>query len=144
MTQFQHEIVDAGRLIWVLSTYATVAEADLWYAAGLTHVWNLLNNSAYVLETLVSDLFLLYRCYVVWGRQLRVVALPALVFLVDAGAGIALPISLSRFSGGNRVNPSFVQKQENIDTTFFASTFALNAMCTGAEWPHLHRLQCKH
>lgn len=35
-----------------------MAEVDAWYSAGLTHVWNILNNSAYVVETVVSDLFL--------------------------------------------------------------------------------------
>ncbi|KZV65350.1 hypothetical protein PENSPDRAFT_689981 [Peniophora sp. CONT] len=125
-----HEVIDAGRLIWVFSNFSTMAEVDTWYSAGLTHVWNILNNSAYVVETVVSDLFLLYRCYIVWGKKKRVIALPALVFLVGMGAGIALPISLSHFKGSNLVNPSFVQKQENIDTTYFSSTFALNAMCT--------------
>ncbi|KAI0031798.1 hypothetical protein K488DRAFT_71143 [Vararia minispora EC-137] len=128
-----HEVVDAGRLIWVFSTHATVAEVDAWYAAGLTKVWNLLNNSAYVAETIVSDLFLVFPPHYLYNDP-----------KLHAGAGLALPISLSNFKGSNLVNPSFVNKQETIDTTFFSSTFALNAMCTGLiAYRILHNSQFK-
>ncbi|KAI0065682.1 hypothetical protein BV25DRAFT_1582929 [Artomyces pyxidatus] len=121
-----HEVVDAVRLIISFQQNQTTEGADL-YLSQTTQPISLIPTSVYLLETIVSDVFMLYRCFVVWNSQWSIVILPSLVFVADCGTGIAAVYTLSL----NNTNAVFGLMQEKITNSFFSCTLALNAMCTG-------------
>ncbi|KAH9903272.1 hypothetical protein C8Q73DRAFT_45687 [Cubamyces lactineus] len=64
----------------------------------------------FVTQTLIGDAFMLYRLYVIWDGRKKVLAAPALLFLVSLGTGygsvylhLELPMIFSAFSFFNNV-----------------------------------------
>jgi hypothetical protein len=102
--------------------------ADLYYF-NVTSMLSVMKTSVYLIETLASDLFILYRCYVVWNSNLFVIILPILLYLADAGTGIAAVWTLSQLT--TRQSPEFSLEQERITNSFFSCTLAVNTVCTG-------------
>lgn len=47
-------------------------------------------NALYTVVTLLADALLIFRTYVVWGRNAWIVLVPTLVFIVDFGAFLFL------------------------------------------------------
>jgi len=90
---------------------------------------SVMKTSVYLVETLASDLFILYRCYVVWNSNLLVIVLPVLLYIADAGTGIAAVYTLSQLT--QKQSPEFSLEQERITNSFFSCTLAVNSVCTG-------------
>ncbi|THH18348.1 hypothetical protein EW146_g2618 [Bondarzewia mesenterica] len=121
-----HIVIDAVRVVLAFRSSDLVAGADLYYS-DVKSVGSVMKTAVYVTITAVSDAFILYRCFVVWNGMLTVVAFPALLFLADVGTGIAAVIALTK------LNPSqnfYVKEQARITETFFATTLAVNGLCT--------------
>ncbi|KAI0249425.1 hypothetical protein BJV78DRAFT_693838 [Lactifluus subvellereus] len=121
-----HEIIDAIRLFLAYQNSQTTADADL-YFTNVTAKLSVMKTSVYLAETIVSDLFILYRCFVVWNTSVPIVVLPALLYVADIGTGIAAVYTLTLI----RQDIVFNREQERITNAFFACTLALNALCTG-------------
>jgi hypothetical protein len=79
-----HEAIDALRLYMAYKDSETDHGADLYYF-NVTSMLSVMKTSVYLVETLASDLFILYRCYVVWNSNLLVIVLPVLLYIADAG-----------------------------------------------------------
>jgi len=88
---------------------------------------SLIKTSLYLITTILFDAFILYRCFIIWDRNLIVILLPFLIFLADIGTGIAAVDGLSNLTKADSV---FIQKQEKITKSFLASTTAVNGICT--------------
>ncbi|KAI0065711.1 hypothetical protein BV25DRAFT_1798031 [Artomyces pyxidatus] len=121
-----HEVIDTVRLVLAFQQSQTTSGADLYYAQ-VGSPLSVLTTSVYLLETFVSDLFILYRCYIVWNAYWPVVILPILLFIADCGTGVAAVYTLTLVSN----DVIFNEKQEKITNSFFSCTLALNAICTG-------------
>ncbi|KAI0064964.1 hypothetical protein BV25DRAFT_1822743 [Artomyces pyxidatus] len=87
---------------------------------------SLATSSAYTVETIVSDLFMLYRCYAVWNAYWPVVVFPVLLFVADCFTGIYSIYTMS-LAKNNAFDPTL----EKTTTSFFTCTLAINALCTG-------------
>ncbi len=86
----------------------TEASADI-YFANLTSVLSVMKTALYLVETIVSDLFIvrllislgkpshilishqLYRCYVVWNASIPIIILPTLLYIADVGTHTPTP-----------------------------------------------------
>ncbi|KAH9979197.1 hypothetical protein BJV74DRAFT_858521 [Russula compacta] len=121
-----HEVLDIIRLYLAYQGSETNNGADLYYVnvKGMTSV---MKTSVYLVVTVVSDLFILYRCYVVWNASILIIILPALLYLADIVTGILALYTLTLI-GQNVV---FNEEQERITNAFFACTLSVNAVCTG-------------
>jgi hypothetical protein len=121
-----HLVLDVVRLYIAFHGSETDQGADSYFLR-VTSTTSIIKTSVYLAETIVSDLFILYRCYIVWNASIPVIVLPIILYIADIATGIGATYTLSRV-GENIV---FNQKQERITNSFFACTLALNAVCTG-------------
>ncbi|KAH9963626.1 hypothetical protein BC827DRAFT_1128719 [Russula dissimulans] len=121
-----HEILDCYRVYRAFGVNQTEQGADRYFVQ-VTAMLSVMKTSIYLAETVVSDLFILYRCYIVWNASLAVVAFPILLYLADIGTGIAAVYTLTLIG----TNVVFNEEQERITNAFFSCTLAVNAVCTG-------------
>ncbi|KAH9990778.1 hypothetical protein BJV77DRAFT_1011183 [Russula vinacea] len=121
-----HLVTDIVRLYIAFEKSETDQGADLYFIR-VTAPLSVVKTSIYLAETVVSDMFILYRCYIVWNASVPIVVLPILLYLADIGTGIGAVYTLT-LVGQNVV---FNQEQERITNSFFSCTLALNAVCTG-------------
>jgi len=88
---------------------------------------SIMKTSIYLAETAVSDMFLLYRCYIVWNSNSLVMALPVLLYIADIAMGIGAVFTLSRVG----TSTFFNNEQQRFTNSFFSCPLAVNAVCTG-------------
>ncbi|KAI0280918.1 hypothetical protein BGY98DRAFT_914040 [Russula aff. rugulosa BPL654] len=123
-----HLVLDIVRLYIAFHKSETDQGADLFYI-NVTSMTSLMKTSVYLAETIVSDLFILYRCYIVWNASVPMIVFPVILYIADIGTGIAAVYTLSLLGRGQ--NHVFDKKQEQVANSFFSCTLALNAVCTG-------------
>lgn len=123
-----HEVIDAIRLYMSYKRSETNTGADLYYA-NVTSMLSVMKTSVYLVETLASDLFILYRCYIVWNASVAIIAFPVLLYIADIGTGIAAVYTLTLFK--QRQDAVFNLEQERVTNSFFSCTLAVNSVCTG-------------
>ncbi|KAI0063029.1 hypothetical protein BV25DRAFT_496880 [Artomyces pyxidatus] len=121
-----HVVIDAIRLVLAFTESQTTHGADLYYS-DVKALLGTMKTSVYLVTTVVSDLFILYRCYVVWNAKWSVIILPALLYIADCGTGIAAVYTVTLIS----TDVYFNDRQEQVTNSFFSCTLALNAVCTG-------------
>jgi hypothetical protein len=127
-----HILTDAVRLVYAFKStltgdlVAVVDGSDLYYA-NVSSVLSVVKTSVYLLITVLFDAFILYRCFIIWDRNLFVIILPFLIFLADVGTGIAAVQGLSQLTRSDSI---FIEKEEKISKAFFSSTVAVNGMCS--------------
>ncbi|KAJ7103783.1 hypothetical protein C8R44DRAFT_808160 [Mycena epipterygia] len=86
-----------------------------------------LKSTAYCMQTLVGDGFMLFRVYLVWNADLRV-CLPILVcFIASIGTGIG---TLNGFTRVSSSDPVFVSELQHWIVSFFSLTLFTNFTCT--------------
>ncbi|EIM84250.1 uncharacterized protein STEHIDRAFT_112681 [Stereum hirsutum FP-91666 SS1] len=121
-----HIFTDLVRLVLALQNSEAVANVAAIFGDAKS-LFSVMKTAIYVGVTAVSDTFIVYRCYVVWNKDFRVIILPAVLYLADIGAGIAATVTLSELPLGQ---PYYIQRQFRVTETFFATTLALNGLCT--------------
>ncbi|KAJ7186130.1 hypothetical protein C8R46DRAFT_882029 [Mycena filopes] len=112
-------------MLFLAYNHETTLEADLFYARGIPGVLNVMKTGVYVAVTLVSDAFMLYRCFVVWNRSIPIIILPGLLFLADIATGVAGLWVLTR-----SVDSFFTESQLRVTSSFFGVTMATNSLAT--------------
>ncbi|RPD75380.1 hypothetical protein L226DRAFT_534303 [Lentinus tigrinus ALCF2SS1-7] len=90
---------------------------------------NLTKNVANIVLPLILDAIIVYRTYVIWEMQVKVIAIPAFLVLVNLVFGvlalIALP--LGRIQASGLVSSYTLQY-------YYITTFCLNVICSGLIW----------
>ncbi|KAF7307995.1 hypothetical protein MKEN_01161200 [Mycena kentingensis (nom. inval.)] len=134
-------LVSTLALMWVLSVahwaidITRAIQAFVYSPNGaLAYYDNLANplepakDALYVLLTMAGDLFMIYRCYMVWNRSWTIIVLPMLFWcgLAVGGLGSLRFIILAGHSG------IFSKGPVPWITSFFAASLALNIFCTAA------------
>ncbi|KAK0437166.1 hypothetical protein EV421DRAFT_2038336 [Armillaria borealis] len=85
--------------------------------------WSLVENSPWVMVTIVADAFLVYRTYIVWMQKCLIIAIPVFLFAADIAMGIFFLVDMA--------DPTTTrQKLINVTTAFAAVTLAANIICT--------------
>ncbi|KAI0673994.1 hypothetical protein C8Q78DRAFT_1068177 [Trametes maxima] len=132
-------MVTAGVLLILLATarfavdcsYITVAfihrdprAARLAYLQDVKVPLYTTKHCLFIADLLVGDSFVNYRCWVVWGKKIWVVALPVLLSLVSAVSG-----SYTMWAFSNLPDQQ-VQSEATWLTVFFSLSLVANAMAT--------------
>ncbi|OJA12411.1 hypothetical protein AZE42_03395 [Rhizopogon vesiculosus] len=95
---------------------------------GTWDTWkNILKSGLYVAVTLVSDAFILYRSFILWGRNYLITTFPFLLFIADIAIGVFWIYTLSLVLPGENV---FFDALSIRVTTFYSITLAMNVICT--------------
>jgi len=121
-----HMLIDAVRMVLAFKDSQIPIGGDLYYA-NASSVLSVMKTALYLVTTILFDAFILYRCYIIWDRNLFVIALPFLIFLADIGTGIAAVQGLSQLT---RKDSIFIEKEEKVSKAFFSSTVAVNGLCS--------------
>ncbi|KAJ6627869.1 hypothetical protein B0H10DRAFT_1992397 [Mycena sp. CBHHK59/15] len=90
-----------------------------------THV---VKATLFLVQTCVSDSFVVYRCFVVWARRWPVICLPLALLCATAASGIGLIYTLTK-----RATPGatvFLGALVPWVTSFFTLTLCTNVLCT--------------
>ncbi|KLO17596.1 hypothetical protein SCHPADRAFT_994275 [Schizopora paradoxa] len=122
-----HVVVDAVRLYIAFRSINGIPNSAADYYANVSGPLSVMKTSIYVVVTLISDSFILYRSYVVWQRSLYIIAFPFCIFLADLGTGIAAAQGLSKVTTEQTF---FIERQDNLTKSFFTVTLALNTICS--------------
>ncbi|KAF5311835.1 hypothetical protein D9619_003859 [Psilocybe cf. subviscida] len=94
----------------------------------------LVRSGAYEVQTLVADGFMIYRLYMVWGRN-RLICIPAVITQMGAFAATVGSLHQNVASAGNR-SALFSPAQEAWNTAFVILTLFTNGYATGASFIH--------
>ncbi|KAJ7277484.1 hypothetical protein C8J57DRAFT_186096 [Mycena rebaudengoi] len=66
------------------------------------HAWNsILRNVLYVTQCLLGDSVAIYRCWILWDRDLRVIALPIFILAASSVSGYMACVQLSTSAAGS-------------------------------------------
>ncbi|OCH86646.1 hypothetical protein OBBRIDRAFT_761044 [Obba rivulosa] len=136
-----HLVIDFIRLEVAFNSSNEVADIEVQYN-DLRSIYSVMKQSVYVATTAISDAFILYRCYVVWNKNIWIVILPALLLVADVGTGITACCTLGLLKPGESF---YVKTQAEISNAFFSTTLAVNGLCTGLiagrVWWHQHSIK---
>ncbi|KAG2124418.1 hypothetical protein DEU56DRAFT_916999 [Suillus clintonianus] len=95
---------------------------------GTFDTWqNILKSALYVAVTLVSDAFILYRSFILWGRNYLIITFPFLLFIADIAIGVFWVYTLSLVTPNENV---FADALSVRVKTFYSITLAMNVTCT--------------
>ncbi|KLO11938.1 hypothetical protein SCHPADRAFT_447293 [Schizopora paradoxa] len=93
----------------------------------LSEFTQIFGSTIYIGQTLIGDGVAMYRCYLVWGRQFRVIAIPAFLLLGSTASGIGILYSFAKVVPEADI---FVTELQHWITAFFSLTLATNLLCT--------------
>lgn len=101
------------------------------FFADLTQQTFIINNILYVLQTLLADGVVIYRCYVVW-QSVWIIVLPSILWCGVAVTGICAIYSFFQVTS-NSGNPyaNEIGQPEQLITAYFALTMATNLLSSG-------------
>ncbi|KAG1896565.1 uncharacterized protein F5891DRAFT_958466 [Suillus fuscotomentosus] len=97
------------------------------YFADVSQKTYVIKHLFYVMQTLLADGVVIYRCYVVW-QSVWIVVLPIILWCSVAVTGLIAIYSVSQASTGDGI---FVKALAQWVTAFFASTIATNLLSSG-------------
>ncbi|KAI4526420.1 hypothetical protein K525DRAFT_288063 [Schizophyllum commune Loenen D] len=101
--------------------------AEIFFAQHVFDHIDRLKNALYVVITWISDLFLLYRCYMVYERQWQWVSFPVAIFLGDFGFGIyGIYLLCTQGDVPDLIKSQIVDRIKY----FYLITMILNIVCT--------------
>ncbi|KAG1841536.1 hypothetical protein DFJ58DRAFT_808062 [Suillus subalutaceus] len=99
------------------------------FFADLTQETFVVKNAILVLQTLLGDGVVIYRCYVVW-QSIRVIILPCIMWCGVAAFGVCMVYSMSQPQTDNSTN-FFLNAAAQWIMAFLAFTIATNLLSSG-------------
>ncbi|KIJ49731.1 hypothetical protein M422DRAFT_27510 [Sphaerobolus stellatus SS14] len=102
---------------------------------------NLQKSCIYLGITLLSDAFMVYRTWIVWGKALHVVITPIIIVLLCANIGTGIATLLALGDLDPILGHSSAPKQQRLTISFFAAALAVNGTCTSLIALRIWRLQ---
>jgi hypothetical protein len=138
LTLLQHLVIDIYRTYFSFTLLPTTAPLP-GEPSNIVVYWETIGSFAAVFKTaiynavtLVSDLFIVYRCWAVWGRSYAVAALPFALFLADLGLAIWVTHSLTLADASD---PVFAAEVSVHVKYFYVVTLLVNLLSTGTSPP---------
>ncbi|KAG2111459.1 hypothetical protein DEU56DRAFT_905521 [Suillus clintonianus] len=124
-----HIIVNAIRVQYgLVKDRDTFPGGPLAFFGDLTQPTMTIKNALYVLQTLLADGVVIYRCLVVW-RSVAIIILPSMLWCSVAVTGTLSVYSVSQAS--NNPGDVFASHLSKWITAFMASTIATNLLSSG-------------
>jgi len=100
--------------------------ADKYYAR-FAAFQDIFKSAIYTSATVLADAFIVYRCFIVWGKSYLAVIIPFLLFLADIAIGILWTYTVSQVPEGGNI---FTDDLATRIRAFYVITMALNITCT--------------
>ncbi|ESK90476.1 hypothetical protein Moror_13645 [Moniliophthora roreri MCA 2997] len=122
-----HIVVDLTRAFQAFTNNIDIGGSAEEYFAHVNTPLNVCKNASYVSVTLIGDILLLYRTFVVWGRNYWISILPLLLLCLDFAMSVWFTWSIREARPGSSVLVSTVFARSKY---FFAATLAMNLLCT--------------
>ncbi|TFY71779.1 hypothetical protein EVG20_g1237 [Dentipellis fragilis] len=121
-----HMIIDVVR---ALHAFVLPSQAFAYYD-NFGHPLFVAKSTLYITQTLLGDGVIVWRCYVVFDKQWKVITIPGTALLANACVGYYVCYAFSQA----RVEPgaTFFHVAEHEITTFFSLTMTINVLCTAA------------
>jgi len=122
-----HLAVDFQRAIDGFIHNADVARGSLLFYGNLSNATETVKSVLYVLQTFLGDSFVVWRCFVVWGKQWLVMILPVTMLFSTAVVGFGAIHIITKVTPETVV---FTSKLYPWITTYFILTLVTNIICT--------------
>jgi len=123
-----HFVVDVDRIVEAFTSDMSSPNAALHYFSDINSRKDLVKSYTYLACTWVSDVLMVYRCYIVWRRSWLVIIVPVLLFLGDIAMAIWAGWSLTQV----RLDDNVLFSNATIRAKYFYTmTLVLNILCTG-------------
>ncbi|KAJ6495812.1 hypothetical protein C8R47DRAFT_373389 [Mycena vitilis] len=135
-----HVAVNFTRIIKAFIGFADAPGGPASFYNLLAETTQMLGSTLYVIQTLVGDALVLYRCYLVWERSLLIIAFPFALLLGSTATGIGI---LWAFDKVGRAE-IFAEELSRWITSFFSMTFATNVICTALVAYRVWSINKKH
>ncbi|KDQ18747.1 hypothetical protein BOTBODRAFT_520017 [Botryobasidium botryosum FD-172 SS1] len=123
-----HMAVDIQRFLFAFINFRDLPGGPAAFFANLGHYTEVMKIAVYVTQTLVGDSLVVYRVFVVWSRDWRIIVLPTMLLLSTAITGYGTCYHLALLKPGQSV---FLIALKPWITSYFAITLTTNVMCTG-------------
>ncbi|KAI0081285.1 hypothetical protein K474DRAFT_1672033 [Panus rudis PR-1116 ss-1] len=122
-----HLCVDLTRAMAAFTNAMSEEDAPEKYFANVDTALNIMKTASYVTVTMIADAVILFRTWVVWGRNYWIVAVPALLFAADIAFSGWFTWSINEAKQGDSVLISNAFARSKY---FYAVTLSLNITCT--------------
>jgi hypothetical protein len=122
-----HLVIDILRNMQAFTADEAVPNYPTKYYGTFDTWQNILKSTLYVAVTLVSDAFILYRSFILWGRNYLIATFPFLLFIADIAIGVFWVYTLSLVVPGEDVFADALSIRVKI---FYSITLAMNIICT--------------
>ncbi|CAA7266893.1 unnamed protein product [Cyclocybe aegerita] len=122
-----HMVVDIARAMRAFTGDMGTPNSPMTYFEEFNTLDSRLRTGIYDAVTLVSDLFLVYRCFIVWGSNYFVALVPFLLFVADIVIAAWATDSLNKTRSGDHFSMTLVGLRAKY---MFIVTLALNLLCT--------------
>ncbi|KAI0352622.1 hypothetical protein OH77DRAFT_770519 [Trametes cingulata] len=122
-----HVATNFSRIILAFIVHADAPGGPAAFFNELSNFTQMFGSTLYVMQTLLGDAMVLYRCYLVWERRFIVVAFPCVLLLGSTATGIGILYAFDKVVPEASI---FVVQLGHWITAFFSMTFATNAICT--------------
>ncbi|KIM33214.1 hypothetical protein M408DRAFT_326005 [Serendipita vermifera MAFF 305830] len=114
-----------GSIAFIQIASQGVVDGTIKYLAVTVNGINIANHCLYVLNNFLGDSILIWRCWVVWGRNWKIVALPLMLLCTSVVAGVMVAYNFSQATDG-----PFSNKLGIVANVFFTSVFLTNCIVT--------------
>ncbi|TBU49794.1 hypothetical protein BD309DRAFT_1014500 [Dichomitus squalens] len=122
-----HVATNFSRIILAFADHAGAPGGPAAFFDELSNFTQMFGSTLYVIQTVLGDGMVLYRCYLVWGRSTRIIAFPVALLLGSTATGIGILYSFDKVVPQASI---FVVQLGHWITAFFSMTFATNVVCT--------------
>ncbi|OSD05841.1 hypothetical protein PYCCODRAFT_1443198 [Trametes coccinea BRFM310] len=122
-----HVATNFSRIILAFVVHADAPGGPAAFFNELSNFTQMFGSTLYVIQTLLGDGMVLYRCYLVWERKVAVVVIPCLLLLGSTATGIGILYSFDKVVPQASI---FVVQLNRWITAFFSMTLVTNFICT--------------
>ncbi|KAM5538492.1 hypothetical protein V8D89_007825 [Ganoderma adspersum] len=122
-----HVATNFSRIILAFIVHANDVGGPAAFFNQLSNFTQLFGSTLYVIQTLLGDAMVLYRCYLVWEKKLFIIGFPFVLLLGSTATGVGILYSFDKVVPQASI---FVVQLNHWITAFFSMTFATNVICT--------------
>jgi len=122
-----HMATNFSRIVLAFIIHADAPGGPTSFFNELSNFTQMFGSTLYVMQTLLGDALVLYRCFLVWERKLWIIAFPSILLLGSTATGVGILYSFDKVVPQADI---FVVQLGHWITSFFSMTFATNVICT--------------